>query len=112
MSIYLSTISHLVIKRVDPCNNVQHEGTPAASARGRGERGIRDGVVQNRVTLFSETQIPADEYRYHYARTRVRVHRYVDATLALFHGPRRLARYDINGQLVIDIGKEVLALAA
>ncbi len=57
-------------------------------------------------------QIPADEYRYHYARTRVRVHRYVDATLALFHGPRRLARYDINGQLVIDIGKEVLALAA
>jgi hypothetical protein len=36
-------------------------------------------------------QIPADEYRYHYVRTTVRVHRYVDATLALFHGPRKLA---------------------
>ena len=57
-------------------------------------------------------QIPADEYRYHYARTRVKVHRYVDATLALFHGPRRLARYDSTGQVVTDIGKEVLALAA
>ncbi|MDZ4209402.1 ISNCY family transposase, partial [Rhodoferax sp.] len=36
-------------------------------------------------------QIPADEHRYHYVRTTVRVHRYVDATLALFHGPRKLA---------------------
>ena len=44
-------------------------------------------------------QIPADEYRYHYARTRVRVHRYVDATLALLHGPRKLASYDAKGQL-------------
>ena len=44
-------------------------------------------------------QIPADEYRYHYARTRVRVHRYVDGTLALLHGPRKLASYDAKGQL-------------
>jgi hypothetical protein len=43
-------------------------------------------------------QIPADEYRYHYVRTNVRVHRYVDATLALFHGPRRLASYDAQGK--------------
>jgi hypothetical protein len=42
-------------------------------------------------------QIPADEYRYHYVRTNVRVHRYVDGTLALFHGPRRLASYDAQG---------------
>ena len=42
-------------------------------------------------------QIPADEYRYHYVRTTVRVHRYVDATLALFHGPRMLAVYDAKG---------------
>ena len=42
-------------------------------------------------------QIPADEFRYHYVRTRVRVHRYVDATLALFHGPRKLAAYDATG---------------
>lgn len=44
-------------------------------------------------------QIPADEFRHHYVRTLVRVHRYVDATLALFHGPRKLAAYDAQGQL-------------
>jgi hypothetical protein len=43
-------------------------------------------------------QIPSDELRYHYVRARVRVHRYVDDTLAVFHGPRRLATYDAHGQ--------------
>jgi transposase len=56
-------------------------------------------------------QIPADEFRYHYVRTRVRVHRYVDATLALFHGPRKLASYDAKGQPTTN-KKEVLKLAA
>jgi len=42
-------------------------------------------------------QIPADEFRYHYVRTTVRVHRYVDGTLALFHGPRKLADFDAKG---------------
>jgi hypothetical protein len=55
-------------------------------------------------------QIPADELRYHYVRTRVRVHRYVDATLAVFHGPRKLATYDAKG--LRTAGKEVLRLAA
>ena len=55
-------------------------------------------------------QIPADEFRYHYVRTKVRVHRYVDATLALFHGPRKLASYDAAGLLANN--KEVLRLAA
>jgi transposase len=43
-------------------------------------------------------QIPADEYRWHYVRTNVRVHRYVDQTLALFHGARRLASFDAQGR--------------
>jgi len=43
-------------------------------------------------------QIPAGNARPHYVKTRVRVHRYVDGTLALFHGPRRLADYDAQGQ--------------
>lgn len=43
-------------------------------------------------------QIPADEYRWHYVRTNVRVHRYVDGTLALFHGPRRLASFCAQGR--------------
>ncbi len=55
-------------------------------------------------------QIPADELRYHYVRARVRVHRYVDATLAVFHGPRKLAAYDAKG--VPATTKEVLRLAA
>ncbi len=54
-------------------------------------------------------QIPADEMRYHYVRTRVRVHRYVDATLAVFHGPRKLAAYDAKG--LPAKGQEVLRLA-
>lgn len=55
-------------------------------------------------------QIPSDELRYHYVRARVRVHRYVDATLAVFHGPRKLAAYDASGAPAT--GKEVLRLAA
>jgi hypothetical protein len=46
-------------------------------------------------------QIPASTERPHYVKTRVRVHRYVDGTLALFHGPRRLAVYDAQGQPAI-----------
>lgn len=44
-------------------------------------------------------QIPASGIRPHYAKVRVRVHRYVDGTLAVFHGPRKLAEYDQQGQL-------------
>jgi transposase len=44
-------------------------------------------------------QIPADCYRQHYVKAKVRVHRYVDSTLAIFHGPRKLADYDAAGGL-------------
>ncbi len=55
-------------------------------------------------------QIPADEFKYHYVRAKVKVHRYVDATLALYHGLRRLAAYDALG--IAIAGQEVLRLAA
>jgi transposase len=55
-------------------------------------------------------QLPADELRHHYVRTKVRVHRYVDATLAIFHGPRKLAAYDAAGQAATT--KEALRAAA
>lgn len=42
-------------------------------------------------------QIPRDEYRCHYVRATVRVYRYIDGTLAVFHGPRKLADYDGEG---------------
>lgn len=44
-------------------------------------------------------QIPPDNYRCHYIRTKVNVHRYMDGFLAIFHGPRRLADYDVHGKL-------------
>ena len=55
-------------------------------------------------------QLPADEMRHHYVRTRVRVHRYVDGTLAVFHGPRKLAAYNAKGLQVTK--REVLRSAA
>lgn len=52
----------------------------------------------NCVTFESmKLQIPAGPQRPHYVKTRVRVHRYVDGTLALFHGPRQLDAYDCDG---------------
>ena len=44
-------------------------------------------------------QIPADRYRRHYVKAKVRVHRYPNGSLALFHGPRRLASYTPEGLL-------------
>lgn len=50
-------------------------------------------------------QIPKDQYRYHYVKVKVRVHRYPDGCLAIFHGHRKLAIYTPQG-------KEVLKKAA
>ena len=44
-------------------------------------------------------QIPANRYRCHYVRVRVQVHRYLDGSLAIYHGPRKLAHYDVQGRL-------------
>jgi hypothetical protein len=38
-------------------------------------------------------QIPEHPARAHFVRARVRVHEYPDGELAIFHGPRRLARW-------------------
>ena len=42
-------------------------------------------------------QIPADRHRHHYVKCKVRVHDHPDGTLAVFHGPRCLARYGADG---------------
>ena len=44
-------------------------------------------------------QIPANQYRCHYVKATVRVNSYADGTLAIFHGPRKLALYDMKGNL-------------
>ena len=42
-------------------------------------------------------QIPPSPARRHFVKLRVRVHEYPDGTLAVFHGPRCLARYRGDG---------------
>jgi len=44
-------------------------------------------------------QIPKLESRWNYVNTKVRVHRYPDRSLAVFHGPRKLACYHPDGTL-------------
>lgn len=46
-------------------------------------------------------QIPADRHRCHYIKAKVRVPRYLDGRLAIFHGPRKLADYTAEGQLTV-----------
>ena len=41
-------------------------------------------------------------HRYHYIKAKVKVCRHTDGTVSVFHGPRRLARYDSQGQLLED----------
>ena len=50
-------------------------------------------VRYKRLTL----QIPEDRHRNHYVKAKVRVHEYPDGHLAIFHGPRCLAVYNVDG---------------
>lgn len=62
-----------------------------------------DRVVANDNTVRYQgksLQIPQDAHRFHYVKVTVRVHEYPDGTLAVFHGPRCLARYQPDGRLL------------
>lgn len=68
-------------------------------------------VQQHRVVARDNTvsyegrvlQLPSSPVRAHYVKANVRVHEYPDGTLAVFHGPRRLARYDGEGGELPDV---------
>jgi len=47
-------------------------------------------------------QIPPDRHRCHYVKAKVRVHCYPEGSLAVFHGPRKLANYDAEARLKQD----------
>lgn len=47
-------------------------------------------------------QIPPQLHRHHYVKATVRVHEYPDGSLAIFDGPRCLARYNQAGTLLAD----------
>jgi transposase len=55
-------------------------------------------VRHNGVSL----QIPQQRHRHHFVKATVRVHGYADGRLAVFHGPRRLARYAADGRLMAE----------
>ena len=46
-------------------------------------------------------QIPQARHRHHFVKAKVKVHDYADGSLALFHGPRRIADYDAAGTLLL-----------
>jgi hypothetical protein len=46
-------------------------------------------------------QLPESRMRAHYVKARVKVRDYPDRTLAIFHGPRCLARYDADGRQIV-----------
>jgi transposase len=43
-------------------------------------------------------QLPQSPLRAHYVKARVRVHQYPDGALAVFHGPRCIARFSAGGE--------------
>ena len=54
-------------------------------------------------------QIPKDKHRFHYVKVKVRVHEYPDGSLAVFHGPRRLAAYSPTGTMLDNNPEEKAA---
>ena len=45
-------------------------------------------------------QIPEQRHRRHFVKATVAVHHYPDGTMAIFHGPRRLANYTPQGTII------------
>lgn len=45
-------------------------------------------------------QLPDSPVRHHWVKAKVRVHEYPDGKLAVFHGPRCIARYTAEGEIV------------
>jgi hypothetical protein len=48
-------------------------------------------------------QLPPSPARAHYVKANVKVREYPDGTLAVFHGPRRLARYSAQGHEIVQV---------
>jgi len=48
-------------------------------------------------------QLPPSPLRPHYVKASVKLREYPDGTLAVFHGPRRIARYDAQGSELLEV---------
>ncbi len=62
-------------------------------------------VAKDNTVRYQDTtlQIPQNPHRFHCVKVTVRVHAYPDGALAVFHGPRCLARYSAEGHLLGQI---------
>ena len=54
-------------------------------------------------------QLPADQHRCHYVKAKVRIHEYPNGHYAVFHGPRKLADYACDGQIIETEAKQAAA---
>jgi hypothetical protein len=45
-------------------------------------------------------RFPEQRHRRHFVKVTIQVHEYPEGTLAIFHGPRRLAGYCSDGTLI------------
>ena len=66
----------------------------------------QDRVVARDNTVAYEgrrLQLPESPARAHYVKANVKVREYPDGTLAVFHGPRRLARYSAQGKEIAQV---------
>ncbi len=63
---------------------------------------VQEDRVVDRANTVSwgrmKLQLPPSPLRAHYVKARVRVHEYPDGALAVFHGPRCIARYGARGE--------------
>jgi len=64
--------------------------------------GNNNCVKFNALTL----QIPADKYRFHYVKVKIRVHRYPNGNIAIFYGHRKLAAFNSKGKEVSKLDKK------
>ncbi len=65
-------------------------------------------IVRNDNTVAFQglrLQIPQSRLRPHFVKAKVRVHQYPDGTHAIFHGPKCLARYRADGELIEETVK-------
>ncbi|MDG4882379.1 ISNCY family transposase [Mesorhizobium sp. WSM4884] len=63
-------------------------------------------VARDNTVAFARLrlQLPQSPIRHHFVKATVKVRQYPDGTLAIFHGPRRIATYSSDGTPILDGG--------
>ena len=61
-------------------------------------------VARDNTVAFARLrlQLPKSPIRHHFVKATVKIRQYPDGTLAVFHGPRRIARYMPDGAAIED----------